>query len=378
MNQSQLRQLLDCPRGLPQENECVEFKEAKNGYNFDKLGKYFSALSNEANLKNQACGLLVFGVRDDRSVCGSEYRRDRAKLDGLKQAVADHTTGGLTFDEIYEVDHPNGRVVMFKIPPALQGVPTAWKGHWYGRNGESLVPLNLHKLKTINSGSSTSTVVDEFEKILLDYDHWRYDGINKAVYLLDPDYTIKIADAGPEYGAGNYWWGKLLHERPSVSFYSLRCKGEEVHNLGVIYFRSECLQVPYPSIKNVIGPNDRQFGDPRIDCYCDVFYYQRGSIEYSLFRHIRVTEENTHRPTFSKLITSQIKPPRIKLPFLILDSIVELQSLLDMIEERMSEFVRLKHQTEMKSYVSNDEKRRMLAEKLFSEWVFRLWNGDEK
>ena len=32
------------------ENEILEYKEAKNQYDFDKIGKYFSALSNEANL----------------------------------------------------------------------------------------------------------------------------------------------------------------------------------------------------------------------------------------------------------------------------------------------------------------------------------------
>ena len=47
--------------------------------------------------------------------------------------------------DIYIVKHPSGRVVMFKIPPALQGVPTAWKGHWYGRNGESLGALSLRE-----------------------------------------------------------------------------------------------------------------------------------------------------------------------------------------------------------------------------------------
>jgi ATP-dependent DNA helicase RecG len=36
---------------LPAETEVVEFKEAKNTYDFAKLGKYFSALSNEANLR---------------------------------------------------------------------------------------------------------------------------------------------------------------------------------------------------------------------------------------------------------------------------------------------------------------------------------------
>ena len=30
--------------------EIVEFKEAKGGYDVDKIGRYFSAISNEANL----------------------------------------------------------------------------------------------------------------------------------------------------------------------------------------------------------------------------------------------------------------------------------------------------------------------------------------
>lgn len=32
------------------ETEVLEFKRAKNTYDFNKLGKYFSALANEANL----------------------------------------------------------------------------------------------------------------------------------------------------------------------------------------------------------------------------------------------------------------------------------------------------------------------------------------
>ena len=33
------------------ENEVVEFKEAKSNFSFNDIGKYFSALSNEANLR---------------------------------------------------------------------------------------------------------------------------------------------------------------------------------------------------------------------------------------------------------------------------------------------------------------------------------------
>ena len=148
MNQSELRQELDRLCGLPHETEWIEFKEAKDQYDSDKLGKYFSALSNEANLKKQACGWLVFGVKDDHSVCGSRFRENPAKLDSLKQEIANET-GNLTFDEIYVLNHPSGRVVMFKIPPAMQGIPTAWKGRYYGRNGESLVLLHPWKLGKI-------------------------------------------------------------------------------------------------------------------------------------------------------------------------------------------------------------------------------------
>jgi len=66
------------------ENEVVEFKEAKNNFDFRKLGKYFSALCNEANLNEQSSAWLVFGIRDkDKKVVGSEYRNNSVKTEGL-------------------------------------------------------------------------------------------------------------------------------------------------------------------------------------------------------------------------------------------------------------------------------------------------------
>ena len=46
------------------EYEIVEFKEAKGGYSEDKIGQYFSAISNEANLKQQQFGWLILGVSE--------------------------------------------------------------------------------------------------------------------------------------------------------------------------------------------------------------------------------------------------------------------------------------------------------------------------
>ena len=44
------------------ESEVVEFKEAGAGYSLHDIGKYFSALSNEANLRGQERAWLVLGV----------------------------------------------------------------------------------------------------------------------------------------------------------------------------------------------------------------------------------------------------------------------------------------------------------------------------
>ena len=38
----------------------------------------------------------------------------------------------------------------------MPGIPTGWQGHWYGRNGESIGPLNIRELETVRSQSSDS------------------------------------------------------------------------------------------------------------------------------------------------------------------------------------------------------------------------------
>ncbi len=154
MTPKELGDILDGLLKLPDETEWVEFKEAKNSFDAEKLGHYFSALSNEANLKGMEFGWLVFGVKDKpREVVGTQFKINRPDLDSLKLDIANQTTNRLTFIEIYEVVRPKGRVVMFQIPAALRGVPTAWKGHWYGRDGESLVALNLGELEQIRNQS---------------------------------------------------------------------------------------------------------------------------------------------------------------------------------------------------------------------------------
>lgn len=142
-SQADIQRILQSFRLQGYENEIVEFKEAKRQYDFDKIGKYFSALCNEANLKEKRSAWLIFGIKDsDKSIVGSQFRSSRADLDSLKAEVANHTTGRLSFIEIYEEHTSGGRLVLFEIPAAPRGIPIAWKGHYYGRDGEELNALN--------------------------------------------------------------------------------------------------------------------------------------------------------------------------------------------------------------------------------------------
>lgn len=156
MTRADLESILNYLRSLTAENEVVEFKEAKSNYDFSKLGKYFSALSNEANLKGKPYAWLVFGIENRlHNIVSSNFRSHRKDLDSLKGEIANKTTNRITFIEIYELNLPEGRVVMFQVPAAPKGFPIAFDGHYFGRDGEELVALNLEEIERIRAQAIT-------------------------------------------------------------------------------------------------------------------------------------------------------------------------------------------------------------------------------
>ena len=50
------------------ENEVAEFKEARSNFSFNDIGKYFSALSNEANLRGISEAWLILGYQTVKSL----------------------------------------------------------------------------------------------------------------------------------------------------------------------------------------------------------------------------------------------------------------------------------------------------------------------
>jgi len=149
------------------EKEWFEFKEAKNDFSFEDLGRYFSAISNEANLKRIQYGWIIFGVDNNGKIVGTNYKNTRQSLDKLKKDIADHTGDRLTFIEIYELPLPEGRVIMFQVPAAPSGIPTSWKGHYYGREHESLAPLSIQELEYIRNQKYSDWSARVYERLSL-------------------------------------------------------------------------------------------------------------------------------------------------------------------------------------------------------------------
>jgi ATP-dependent DNA helicase RecG len=124
---------------LDSETEHVEFKEAKNRYDFEELVGYCCALANEGG------GSIVLGVTDKlpRRIVGT------AAFDATGR-----TKIGL-FDrlhlriELIEMMTPQGRVLSFVVPPRPPGRPMNYKGRYLMRAGSSLQPMSVDQIGLI-------------------------------------------------------------------------------------------------------------------------------------------------------------------------------------------------------------------------------------
>ncbi|MCA6526256.1 MAG: putative DNA binding domain-containing protein [Pseudanabaena sp. M135S2SP2A07QC] len=126
----------------PTETEQLEFKEAKQQYDSTKLREYCIALANEGG------GYLVLGVTDKRprQVVGSQAWSTVESLNKLKAGIFQDLRFRV---DITELQHPNGRVLVFKVPPRPTGQALEYKGiHWM-RVGEELRPMTVDRLKQI-------------------------------------------------------------------------------------------------------------------------------------------------------------------------------------------------------------------------------------
>lgn len=126
----------------PAETEQLEFKEAKQQFDTNKLLKYCVALANEGG------GHLVLGVtnKPPRTVVGSQAFPSSTSLNDIKALIVEKLRFRV---EVTELEHPDGRVLVFEIPTRPVGQALTYEGAYLMRAGEDLVPMTADMLKRI-------------------------------------------------------------------------------------------------------------------------------------------------------------------------------------------------------------------------------------
>ena len=122
-----------------EEGEHLEFKEAKRHFDFEKLVRYCVAIANEGG------GKIILGVTD---------KRPRHVVGTLAFADVARTKAGLIERlhlriEIETIDHQDGRVLVVHVPSRPIGMPVQYKGAYWMRGGQDLVPMTPDMLKRI-------------------------------------------------------------------------------------------------------------------------------------------------------------------------------------------------------------------------------------
>lgn len=135
--------LVDELRRQQTETEWLEFKGG--GCSPERIGQYLSALANSARLAGRPAGYLIFGVTDGtHEVKGTNFDPGRTKVKG--QDLVPWLARNLRPDpgfEVEVVDHPAGRVVVFRVGPA-RGQPVRFRETAYVRIGASTTELSRH------------------------------------------------------------------------------------------------------------------------------------------------------------------------------------------------------------------------------------------
>ena len=126
-------------RQLPSETQNLEFKEAKTQYDTKKLSRYCVAIANEGG------GHLILGVKDKlpREVVGTQAFPDVVDIAGKL-----FTWVGFRID-VVEINHPDGRILVFIIPARPRGTAYHYEGAYLMRSGEELVPMSEDQLRKI-------------------------------------------------------------------------------------------------------------------------------------------------------------------------------------------------------------------------------------
>lgn len=124
------------------ETEKLEFKAARNQFDVEALINYCVALANERG------GYLVLGISDERPrrVIGTQAFRTTEHLNEVKLRIVSALDISVN---VTELQHADGRVLVFEIPSRPIGQPLHRNGQYWMRSGESLKGMTPDRLRRI-------------------------------------------------------------------------------------------------------------------------------------------------------------------------------------------------------------------------------------
>lgn len=139
MNQRYLLLLNDLLQGKG-ETSCVEFK--RNNEEPDTIAKLCSALSNAARIEGQELAYVVWGVdNDSKQIVGTNFYPESKTVGNqvFRLWLAQRLSPSIPV-VFYEVEHPNGHVVILEIPAATS-IPVSFDNIQYVRIGSGTPKL---------------------------------------------------------------------------------------------------------------------------------------------------------------------------------------------------------------------------------------------
>lgn len=172
----------------PHENEVIEFKDRKT-LSKDDMGQYFSALSNEANLRDVDFAWMIFGMTDSGEIVNSDYLDTIESQNKLKKYISEQTSGRMSYIDIHTRTIDGKRILLFQIPAAKSGTPTTFKTFAYERQGDSVFGLSDEKRMRIMHDS----MPDWSRNIVhgLTVDDLDSTAISKARYYFKHNHPLK-------------------------------------------------------------------------------------------------------------------------------------------------------------------------------------------
>jgi len=140
------------------ESANIEFKSAAGGFHFEELVKYCVALANEGS------GIIVLGVTDrrPREVVGTRAFDEPGRTEaGLFEQLGHRIV-------IEEYHHDGKRVLLVRVRARLPGTAWQYKGSYWMRTGDALVPMSDERLRRIHEEAGPDFSAEICAGVVLD------------------------------------------------------------------------------------------------------------------------------------------------------------------------------------------------------------------